>query len=147
MRLIFASVSAHGHIYPLLPLAVAARDAGHDVVFATGESFHPVLRGAGLAAVSAGNGLGSAFSHALRGSRPDAPHADTIRAMAKVFGDVMPRQVVRDLEPVFGSFAPDLVIHEAANTGAGMAAKLAGVPALCHGTGRGAGPRGRRGAA
>ncbi|MFD6068801.1 glycosyltransferase, partial [Amycolatopsis lurida] len=36
MRLIFTSLVSHGHLYPLLPLAVAARDAGHEVLFATG---------------------------------------------------------------------------------------------------------------
>src|SRR5256885_9690132 len=37
VRLLFTSLAAYGHVYPLLPLAVAAREAGHEVLFATAE--------------------------------------------------------------------------------------------------------------
>lgn len=36
MRLLCTSLAAHGHTRPLLPLATAARAAGHEVDFATG---------------------------------------------------------------------------------------------------------------
>jgi hypothetical protein len=36
VRIVFAAVPAYGHLYPLMPLALAAVDAGHDVVVATG---------------------------------------------------------------------------------------------------------------
>lgn len=48
MRLLFASLSTPGHTYPLIPLALAARAAGHDVQFAAGEAIHPVLAANGL---------------------------------------------------------------------------------------------------
>ncbi|MGY6655566.1 glycosyltransferase [Amycolatopsis sp. TRM77291] len=45
MRILFASLASVGHTYPLIPLAVAARDAGHEVHFAAGENVHsPLLR-------------------------------------------------------------------------------------------------------
>ncbi len=43
MRLLFASLASVGHTYPLIPLAVAAREAGHEVHFAAGESVHRAL--------------------------------------------------------------------------------------------------------
>jgi UDP:flavonoid glycosyltransferase YjiC (YdhE family) len=43
MRLLFASLASAGHTYPLIPLAVAARDAGHEVRFAAGEAVHQAL--------------------------------------------------------------------------------------------------------
>ncbi|MFI7677977.1 glycosyltransferase [Actinophytocola sp. NPDC049390] len=43
MRLLFASLASVGHTYPLIPLAVAAREAGHEVHFAAGESVHDAL--------------------------------------------------------------------------------------------------------
>ena len=39
MRVVFASLPAFGHLYPLLPLALACRDAGHEVTVATGAPF------------------------------------------------------------------------------------------------------------
>ncbi|MET8230386.1 glycosyltransferase [Micromonospora sp. NPDC005298] len=48
MRLLFASLASVGHTYPLIPLAVAARDAGHEVHFATGTAVHAPLAANGL---------------------------------------------------------------------------------------------------
>ena len=35
----FASLGAYGHLYPMMPLALACADAGHEAVIATGEPF------------------------------------------------------------------------------------------------------------
>jgi UDP:flavonoid glycosyltransferase YjiC (YdhE family) len=48
MRLLFVSLGSVGHTYPLVPLAIAARDAGHDVRFAAGENVHAPLAANGL---------------------------------------------------------------------------------------------------
>ncbi|MET8846470.1 nucleotide disphospho-sugar-binding domain-containing protein [Amycolatopsis sp. NPDC004625] len=45
MRVLFAALASAGHTYPMVPLAVAARDVGHDVHFAAGEHVHESLRG------------------------------------------------------------------------------------------------------
>jgi UDP:flavonoid glycosyltransferase YjiC (YdhE family) len=48
MRVVFASLASVGHTYPLIPLGIAARDAGHEVHFAVGEEVHPPLAANGL---------------------------------------------------------------------------------------------------
>jgi UDP:flavonoid glycosyltransferase YjiC (YdhE family) len=48
MRVLFASLASPGHTYPLIPLAVAARDAGHEVHYAVGEHMHAPLAANGL---------------------------------------------------------------------------------------------------
>ncbi|MDH2424059.1 glycosyltransferase [Sphaerisporangium sp. TRM90804] len=48
MRVLFASLASVGHAYPLVPLAIAARDAGHEVHFAVGEEVHAPLAANGL---------------------------------------------------------------------------------------------------
>ncbi|MEU0878963.1 nucleotide disphospho-sugar-binding domain-containing protein [Lentzea sp. NPDC005914] len=48
MRVLFASMAAVGHTYPLIPLALALRDAGHEVHFAVGDEMHPELTRLGL---------------------------------------------------------------------------------------------------
>lgn len=48
MRVLFVSLGSVGHTYPLIPLAVAAREAGHEVHFAAGESVHAPLAANGL---------------------------------------------------------------------------------------------------
>lgn len=48
MRILFAGPASAGHTYPMLPLASAARDIGHEVHFAAGEHVHPPLHRLGL---------------------------------------------------------------------------------------------------
>ncbi len=45
MRILFAGLASAGHTYPMVPLALAARDIGYDVHFAVGEHVHESLRG------------------------------------------------------------------------------------------------------
>ncbi|MCI2418794.1 glycosyltransferase [Saccharopolyspora sp. K220] len=139
MRLLFTSLATHGHMYPLLPLAVAARDAGHHVVFATADEFLPTARKAGLEAVPAGLSVRAAFGAAFAGEtrqREEISTAELDQVIASVFGDVLPRRFVTDLGALFERQRPDLVVYEAGNTGGAIAAELAGLPALSHGFGR-----------
>ncbi|UOX87855.1 glycosyltransferase [Amycolatopsis sp. FBCC-B4732] len=48
MRVLFAGLASAGHTYPMVPLAIAARDVGHEVHFAAGEHVHAPLRRLGL---------------------------------------------------------------------------------------------------
>lgn len=129
MRLIFVATGAYGHIFPMLPLALAGRDAGHDVVFATAEEYHAPLSAAGLKTLAAGATVTAGMGQALRARPgvPPTPHA---------FGDVLARRAIADLAPVLDRGDADLVVYEALSPGAGIAAGLAGVRAVCHGLGR-----------
>lgn len=146
MRILFASVGNFGHIFPLLPLARAARAAGHQVAFATGEQFHQTLREAGFEPVTAGRSVPEAFIEAAGGrafleqhggevGAQDVPASVLADLHIKVFGSVLPRWVAADLADAFQAYRPDLVVHEALNPGAGFAAQLAGIPAVAHGVG------------
>ncbi|HZM80098.1 MAG TPA: glycosyltransferase [Candidatus Limnocylindrales bacterium] len=48
MRVLFAGLASAGHTFPMVPLAAAAREAGHDVHFAVGEEMHAPLAAKGL---------------------------------------------------------------------------------------------------
>ncbi|WP_038524443.1 glycosyltransferase [Amycolatopsis japonica] len=141
MRLIFTSLVSHGHLYPLLPLAVAARDAGHEVVFATGEDMLAVVEKAGLAVEIAGFGMREAFESIAGPDAPkpnasDAPPESFNPVIGEVFGNVLPRRFVADLTPLLERHRPDLVVYESGNAGGAIAAHLAGIPAIGHGFGR-----------
>jgi UDP:flavonoid glycosyltransferase YjiC (YdhE family) len=129
-------------MYPLLPLASAARDAGHDVDFATDESFHPVLREIGAEPVEAGMPVREGFQHASRAlgierrERGDLSEDELRALVAKTFGSVMPERFVDQLTPVLERERPGLVVAEAGNVGAAFAARLAAVPVVLHGFGR-----------
>ncbi|MBH0780995.1 glycosyltransferase [Nocardia bovistercoris] len=135
MKIIFSSLSGYGHIYPLLPLAIAARAAGHDVVYATGEKFHPLLLGLGFRTVSVGIPIHDAFGIVFgepEGKTGKRLRQDWLEPAARAFNEVLPRRFATDLMPVLRAERPDLVVYEAGNPGAGLAARRCDIPALCH---------------
>lgn len=138
MRVLFATLSAYGHVFPVIPLADAVRSQGHAVVFATGAQFGPILTRAGIPHVAVGSPLNCTrtFAHGTR-IEGDGLTAEQSRwLMGRVFGSDMPRETYAELGPVIREFAPDVVVYDSYNAGAGLAAHTAGVPALCHGVGR-----------
>jgi hypothetical protein len=61
MRVLITSVSAYGHLQPLLPLAKALTDADHEVAIATGSNLRLRAEAAGFPAFDAGIDIGVAF--------------------------------------------------------------------------------------
>lgn len=139
MRILVAALGSPGHSFPLVPLALALRDEGHDVTFATGDDTRAAVAGAGLEVVVAGSGLGPAFREAIvrRGltERP-TDREEIFSVAAEVFGEVLPRGVVADLLPWFDEHRPDLVISETADPGAALVAARHDVPVVVHSFGR-----------
>ena len=142
MHVFFASLSAHGHIYPLLPLARAVAARGDQVTFATGEDFHPLLTKLGFDVLPAGLGMHESFGRAMAElgvevdpRNPDDPNAQL--AIARVFGSVQPRAFLDALGPELDRIKPDLVVYEVACPGVGIAARARGIPAISHGIARG----------
>ncbi|MEU4804281.1 glycosyltransferase [Actinosynnema sp. NPDC023587] len=135
MKILFSSIGSHGHTYPLLPLAIAAHAGGHDVTFATTAEFAPAIERLGLRHVTAGSSPRAAVAELL-GDRPIIPTEVDEDLVAWVFGSALPRACFSDLTPFLAQWRPDLVVHEIANPGAGLAAHVAGIPGLCHGFGR-----------
>lgn len=137
MRILFSSLGSHGHTYPLLPLAIAAREQGHDVLYAVDPGFHPTVEKLGFTAVKAGLSIWEAFREANELHGTPEFRRDMLRQTAvDAFGSVLPRAYLADLEPVLERDKPDLVVFEIINPGAGLAALRAGIPAVCHGLGK-----------
>ncbi len=136
--ILFSSLGAHGHLFPLLPLARAAVRAGHRVKFATTGGFHDVLAGIGVEPVVAGAGMRDFAGELLPpGKTPrDLSGPEGAPIIARLFGDLLARSFATGVAGLIDQERPDLVVQELANPGAGIAARAAGVPVLCHGFGR-----------
>jgi UDP:flavonoid glycosyltransferase YjiC (YdhE family) len=127
MRILCTCRPAYGHLFPLLPLANAARAAGHDVVFGTGEAFLPKVRELGFEAHRVGISIGDAETEAQRRHGEDAGFLDVALTM---FAELLPSATVADLRPLLPELRPDLVIYEQSDVGAGALARQAGIPAV-----------------
>ena len=121
----FASLGAYGHLYPMMPLAVACAGAGHDVVIATGEPFLDRLPLTTVRGYPTSLTLGWAIRETRR-RHPDL-HGDqfTTAMFAEVTPDVTVPAMIEQCEHA----RPDLVVFEGMHTGAGVAANVLGIPA------------------
>jgi UDP:flavonoid glycosyltransferase YjiC (YdhE family) len=125
MKIIFASLNAYGHLYPMMPLALACAGAGHEVLVATGEPFLSRLPLPTAAGLPAGGGLESVMAETMR-RHPEAHGLDFMLAM---FGDITAEAVIATVLPLFERVQPDLVVYESMNVGVGVAASVLGIPA------------------
>ena len=138
MRLMLTSTPGYGHVLPMLPLAVAARERGHDVLWATAAEACPLIEAEGVAAAPAGvSAEGSLAEYARRWPQVAdlEGRAASAHMFGRLFGAVAAAAAARDLERLARDWKPDLVVHEAAEFAAPAVAAAAGIPSVTHGFG------------
>ncbi|HSU08465.1 MAG TPA: glycosyltransferase, partial [Pseudonocardia sp.] len=113
MRMLFTAGPLVGHIFPMLPLMYAARDAGHEVVMATGADMVPDLERRGFATWTVGPGLGEAVAELTSASAvPAASHEEQLgRDAVHLFARPSVRRAL-DLIPRAAAWGPGIVISE-----------------------------------
>ena len=126
MRLLLTSVPGLGHLHPVLPLALAAARAGHDVRVATGAERVEWVRRCGLTAQPAGLPLArmreQAAAQGLAG--PELPR--------QLFTSIAVPPMVDDLLPLVDDWQPDLLLHEEGEYAAPLVAAIRGLPCVTH---------------
>jgi UDP:flavonoid glycosyltransferase YjiC (YdhE family) len=116
MRILFTAFPAVGHLHPLVPLALAAKGAGHEVCLATAPDLVPWAITCGLPA------------------RPIGPLVRTLIARGDGIGpgrlltDVWPAAVASDLDRLVTEWRPDVVVHEEGEYAAVLVAAQRGIP-------------------
>lgn len=126
MDVVFTSIPAYGHLYPLMPLAVAAADAGHRVTVATGRPFLDALPFPTYRCVPDHVSLSWVEEETAR-RHPELRGRDFGVAM---FGDVTANVTAEVLLEAWADKPPDLVVLDSGHVGAAVAAHVLGVPAV-----------------
>ena len=137
MRILFVSAPLIGHLFPMVPLAVALREAGHEVRVAAGGDA-AAARPAGLDVDDVVPGFDFSriarrvlLRHPLIGRAELAGKGGT-RGVALLFGAVND-ELLGGTVRLAREWSPDIVVYEPlAAAGAHAAAEL-GVPAVLHG--------------
>jgi UDP:flavonoid glycosyltransferase YjiC (YdhE family) len=126
MRLLLTSVPGLGHLHPVLPLALAAARAGHEVRVATGSERVDWVGRCGLAAQPAGLSLTALRERAVaRGlTGPEIPR--------QMFTSIAVPPLVADLLPLVDDWRPDLLLHEEGEYAAPLVAALRDLPCVTH---------------
>lgn len=132
MRLLLSFVGGLGHLAPLLPLARAARDAGHEVAIAGSGGLMTRVEELGFRAYATSEARHHSGADQERSPlevmTPDATEAE----FAANFADRGARRMAAAMPDVIRDFRPDLVLRDETDLGTTVAAELLGVPVATH---------------
>jgi UDP:flavonoid glycosyltransferase YjiC (YdhE family) len=144
MRLLITSPSALGHVNPIVPLALAAIEAGHDVRWATGADACAYLERFGIPTATAGLTTPDRIAIYERRYPESAsiPGEERPEFMfPRLFGAVAATAMIDELLAVVEDWPPDLVVHDAAEFAGLAVAVAAGIPHAVHSFGDAVPPR------
>lgn len=138
MRVLVTSSPPIGHVHPLVPLATALQQAGHDLRWATGPDAREIVATAGIEPVVAGltaterrEEYFRRFPEARQLSPEDLPG----HMFPRLFGTLSAPPMLDDLLAFVEDWRPDVVVHEAAELAAPIVAAALGVPTANQGFG------------
>lgn len=134
MRILFTGRASLSHLKPMLPLAEAARIAGHEVVFATGAEAASIPVVLGFPTEVVGINSQRPISAALQTERPPPSQIRKFVFTRFFVGrELEPR--LGGLEAVCSSRRPDVIVHEIAELAAPLVGAMAGIPVAAVGYG------------
>src|SRR5439155_3705160 len=132
MRVLFTARPNWGHINPMVPLARAFVEQGDEVLWATPPEGCQRLRQAGFAVRPAGRSGEDNPVPTVLAQFPDiaalAPAERPDRPFAKFFGLERSEPMLDDLVPLMEEWSAELVVRDAAEFAAPIAAALHDVP-------------------
>ena len=127
MRILFTTTGGMGNFYPLVPLAQALRNQGHQLAFATPARFGPVVEATGFAAIPAG--LNMTFREYREQLGPLPPGANEV---AEVFVNGLAGPMLADLLRIIPEWRPDLLVHDGVEFAAPAAGEMLNIPHVAH---------------
>jgi UDP:flavonoid glycosyltransferase YjiC (YdhE family) len=131
-RFLFSTTSGYGHWHPLVPLARTLQHAGHTVAFAVRPPLHQLLAAAGFTVLPVG-GVDLATDpeyqqvKAQLQTMPLGLEAE-VYSYPRLFGGIPARVRTPELVALAEAWQPDMVIREAGEYSALIAAEYLGLP-------------------
>jgi UDP:flavonoid glycosyltransferase YjiC (YdhE family) len=138
VRILVVSTPGLGHVNPRLPLALAARDAGHSVEWATAADAVPTVERFGFPTHVVGMTLderGRRLRESAAGGASLPPRERRPGGFRTRFAVLAGPVAAADLGPVLDAEPPDLVVHETAELGSAPVATARGIPHVTVGFG------------
>ena len=130
VRVLISTTANEGHFGPLLPLARALAEAGHDLRVAAPGSFGAAVERAGLLHVPFGDAPPELIGPVM-GRLPTLSFDDAnLTVLREVFGRIDAQAAFPAVSAAIEAWRPDVVVREPAEFGSLAAAVRAGVPHL-----------------
>ncbi len=129
MRILFTTLPFWGHFGPLVPVADAARDAGHTIAFACVPTFIPTIEREGFAAFPAGWRPRGSMSNELFAGRANVDVGEVIFwDRSHLFVEIFATTMAPDLITLSQEWRPDVIVRETMEFGGCVAAEVLGIP-------------------
>lgn len=129
MRALFTVQPSVGHLHPLVPVANALRDAGHEVAVCSSASFRDDVEAFGLTHIAAGlDWLAAEHSTWTAFPPMPPPGPEFAKFVVTVFADITTQQMVPDLLTIAREWRPDVIVREHMEYGGCIAAECLGIP-------------------
>lgn len=130
MKALFTVQPAIGHLHPLVPVAKALEDVGHEVAFCSSASFRSEVEAfgfdhfdAGLDWVAADRSTWTHFPQ-----MPPPPDPAFPEFVVTVFADITTRAMVPDVLGVAQEWRPDVIVREVMEWSGCLVGELLGIP-------------------
>jgi UDP:flavonoid glycosyltransferase YjiC (YdhE family) len=129
MRALLTVHPAVGHLQPLVPVARALSDAGHEVAVCSAASFRTQVEAFGLEHIDAGLDWSISDPSTWEAFPPMPPPGPEFPAwVVLTLADITTRRMVPDLLAIAARWKPDLIIREGMEIGGALAAERLGIP-------------------
>jgi UDP:flavonoid glycosyltransferase YjiC (YdhE family) len=142
VRVLVASTPGVGHVFPMVPLARALEDAGHEVLWAVPPATVPMVEGFGMKASPAGLDRAAVmvrFAEALPGFRERFADVDPRQRRSLVFPvtfvAVQGSAMLGDLRRMVDAWPPEVIVHEPNAVAVPVIATKRGIPRVVVGFG------------
>ncbi len=132
MRVLFTLRGATGHLHPLVPLAQAAREAGHEVAFAMPPSFQGTVERLGFQWVSAGFEDSSPEYVRILEQRNRLSGLERRTFYRRSHATVLGPRMVSDLLRICDHWRPNVIVRDTQDYGSCVAAEMLGIPHAAH---------------
>ncbi|MCU1450080.1 MAG: jadS [Acidimicrobiales bacterium] len=143
MRVLFTAAGAYSHVLPMVGMAQALADAGHEVVVATAGEVCSDVEGLGLATAAAGMSSEAMVTEA-RARWPATAYEPPATWALRMFAEIAAPTMLADLVAVVVALRPDVIVREEGEFAGPVAAAAARVPWVTHGWGSPIQPPGER---
>ncbi|PZS03796.1 MAG: glycosyltransferase [Candidatus Chloroheliales bacterium] len=130
-RFLFSTSAGYGHFHPLVPLARALQEAGHEVAFAVRPLLQSRVEAAGFTCFTVGGERDKDPEYqqfkALQQTMPVSLETELF-TYPRLFCGIAPRLRTPSMVEICRSWQPDMIIREAGEYSAVIAAEYLGLP-------------------
>jgi MGT family glycosyltransferase len=130
MKALFTVQPAIGHLHPLVPVARAVEEAGHEVAFCSSASFRSEVESFGFDCFAAGldwlTSDRSTWTHFP--PMPPPPDPAFPEFVVTVFADITTRAMVPDVLAIAREWQPDVIVREVMEWSGCLVGELLGIP-------------------